>query len=283
MAGGVLAIAALFTAYMGYGFVEGSRQLVYHARDPEKAVPPVLGGRVQLSADHLDLAAWWLPAARPTHDAVLVLHGRGASKATSWKKLGFLHDRFNLFMLDFRACGESGGDQGTLGAYELHDAQAAMAWLDQHGANVGVVGESLGGAVAIALAAKDPRVKAVVSDCAFDTAEDAIKPRVANRGYPFAGAMTQAILFGVKFRTGAWLPDADPLTQVARIAPRPLFLIHGKQDDETPWEDSQRLFDAAAQPKKVWYTAARHGESWREPGYAGEVGKFLTAALTSKR
>jgi pimeloyl-ACP methyl ester carboxylesterase len=279
LVGGGFAVATLCASYLGYGMIEGSHQLVYHARNQDPAVPAVLGGRVQLTADKLNLAAWWNPAATPTQRAVLVLHGRGASKAVAWKKFGFLHERFNLFLLDFRACGESEGEQGTLGAFEIRDAQAAMAWLDQRGAEVGVLGESLGGAVAIDLAARNPHVKAVVSDCAFDTAEDAIRPRVNNMGYPFPGAMTQAILLGVKFRTGAWLPDSDPIASVAKIAPRPLLLFHGTLDFETPMEDASNLLRAAGEPKELVETKAGHGESWKTAGYQERVTTFFSRSL----
>jgi fermentation-respiration switch protein FrsA (DUF1100 family) len=119
----------------------------------------------------------------------------------------------------------------------------------------------------------------VVSDCAFDSAEDAIAPRVAARGYPLAGALTQAILVGAWLRTGGWLPEADPVKAVGAIAPRPLLLIHGTKDDETLPINAERLYAAAGQPKRLWWTPAKHGESWAVPGYQREVSAFFAQAL----
>ncbi|MDB5099516.1 MAG: Alpha/beta hydrolase family [Cyanobacteria bacterium RYN_339] len=270
------AIATLFGAYMLYGVVEGSRQVVYHGREDFHQAPNANLGLVQLTSDYGEhLAAWWIPAATPTKDAILVIHGRGANKDSAWKKFGFLHSRYNLFIYDQRACGESEGTTTSLGFFERRDAQKALDWLDQHGQRVAVLGESLGGAVAIDAAARSKQVLAVVSDCAFDSAVDAIAPRVTARGYPLAGALTQAILVGTWLRLGAWLPEADPVKAVGEIAPRPLLLIHGSKDDETLPVNAERLFAAAGQPKRLWWTPVRHGESWAVPGYQREVLAFF--------
>ena len=61
-------------------------------------------------------------------------------------------------------------------------------------------------------------------------------------------------------------PEADPVKAVGEIAPRPLLLIHGSKDDETLPVNAERLFAAAGQPKRLWWTPVRHGESWAVPG-----------------
>ncbi len=44
----------------------------------------------------------------------------------------------------------------------------------------------------------------------------------------------------------------DPIDCVERVAPTPLFLMHGREDRICPWEMSQDLYDKAAEPKGLW-------------------------------
>jgi len=38
----------------------------------------------------------------------------------------------------------------------------------------------------------------------------------------------------------------------ARLAPRPLLLIHGEKDDYLPSDNAEQLFQAADEPKELW-------------------------------
>jgi fermentation-respiration switch protein FrsA (DUF1100 family) len=50
---------------------------------------------------------------------------------------------------------------------------------------------------------------------------------------------------------------------VGRIAPRPLFIIHGERDMRMPTEDVQAIMAAAGEPKELWIVpGADHGEPW---------------------
>ena len=53
-------------------------------------------------------------------------------------------------------------------------------------------------------------------------------------------------------RSGARLADFRPVTAVARLAPRPLLLIHGDSDASVPVEHGHRLYAAAGDPKDLW-------------------------------
>jgi fermentation-respiration switch protein FrsA (DUF1100 family) len=48
------------------------------------------------------------------------------------------------------------------------------------------------------------------------------------------------------------LSEADPLHWIGKISPRPVFLIHGKQDVYIPEAEVERLYDAAGDPKTLW-------------------------------
>jgi len=58
----------------------------------------------------------------------------------------------------------------------------------------------------------------------------------------------------VNAMVGADVARARPLEAIARIAPRPILLIHSADDDNatTPVEGARRLFAAAGEPKELW-------------------------------
>ena len=43
-----------------------------------------------------------------------------------------------------------------------------------------------------------------------------------------------------------------PVDDIARISPRPVFLIQGLGDGMVPLDSAQRLYDAAGEPRQLW-------------------------------
>jgi fermentation-respiration switch protein FrsA (DUF1100 family) len=58
--------------------------------------------------------------------------------------------------------------------------------------------------------------------------------------------------------TGAPVGEVSPAADAAKLGPRPLFIIHGEKDDLLDLSHSQRIFDAAGEPKE-WYLVADAG------------------------
>lgn len=65
---------------------------------------------------------------------------------------------------------------------------------------------------------------------------------------PFYALVTRIFLF----RIGAVFGYDRPYEVIAKISPRPVFLMHGTADDLVPYDHSTRLFDKAAEPKYLW-------------------------------
>ncbi len=232
------------------------------------------------------LAGWFAPTLDPA-GTVIVSHGVGGThrdvigKANMLRQLGF-----NTFVFDFLGHGLSGPGVVTLGAGEVEDLLAAvdlaagLPGVDPR--RIAVLGDSMGGAVAIMAAARDERIAAVIAESSYArlsrVATDSFQAFLRLPAFPFAGPVQ---LFGRLF--GRVDPgQVNPVEDIARISPRPVFLIHGEDDRHVPAAASQELYDAAGEPRVLW-TPARIGHTGafyqRFGDYAVRVNAFLRQAL----
>jgi fermentation-respiration switch protein FrsA (DUF1100 family) len=160
----------------------------------------------------------------------------------------------NILLFDYHGHGQGWGVPVTLGFREMNDFLGALDYVQQRmpGAIIGVLGYSMGAAVAIMGAARRPEICAVVADSPFATHWGLVAQhvrrvaRVPAAPFVFLADRLMAWRAGYRFR------EVEPLRDVARIAPRPLFLIHGLEDQTISPLDSQLLFKAAGEPKELW-------------------------------
>jgi fermentation-respiration switch protein FrsA (DUF1100 family) len=155
---------------------------------------------------------------------------------------------WTVLTFNFRGTGTSQG-QFSLGGW-LDDVRAAVGHLLDvpRVGGVWVAGSSTGGALALCAAAEDERIRgvaALASPADFDHwASD--PPGL------LAHAREIAVVTDSRFPTdmASWsreLAEIRPVSVVGKIAPRPVLLIHGDDDDDVPVEDARILADAAGE------------------------------------
>jgi fermentation-respiration switch protein FrsA (DUF1100 family) len=201
------------------------------------------------------IAATFFPGVR--HAVIVLSHGYGDNQAQMLPYAGFLHRAgYSVLTYDMRNRGRSGGEAVTLGALESLDLISAVDYLttraDVDRGRIGALGISLGGSTTLLAAANDPRIKAIVDDSGFSDAPGAIESSfehfVGLPAFPFA-PITTAI---AGWRVGINVKRIRPVDVVARIAPRPLLIIHCMGDRVVPPVHSERNFKAAGEPKSIW-------------------------------
>jgi uncharacterized protein len=201
---------------------------------------------VQLTTeDGLKLAAWYTP---PQNGAlILVAHGYGDKRQEDFYDL-FAQHGYGVLAWDFRAHGNSEGGFSSLGYYEVMDVKAALDYaLAQPGVkHVGGWGGSMGAVTMIRAAAKYPQIEAIVTDSAFATLEEEMDLQV-----PFP-ILRPLIRFFAEQQTGVSVDEVRPVDDVAKISPRPIYVIQGSGDTMIPVDSAQRIYDAAGEPKFVW-------------------------------
>lgn len=202
------------------------------------------------SSDGIQLDGWLIPNGESS-PLVIVCHGHGSSKGDGIGVAEFLHrNGYGVFMFDFRAHGESEGDLATLGWLEVEDLKAAIGYVKENvdPASIGVLGFSMGGAVAITTAGQTDEIKAVVADSAFPDRSGLIAKAVDNNLPPPFSLMT--LLFARA--RGMNLDDNNPASHVQGISPNALLIIQGDSDHLVTLDDAKLLFEKAKEPKELW-------------------------------
>jgi fermentation-respiration switch protein FrsA (DUF1100 family) len=217
--------------------------------------PPGVTERWIATTDEVRLHAWYAArrGARPT---LVWSHGNGGSIAGRADVLLALAGRgLNVLAYDYRGYGKSSGRPHEAGVYL--DAQAAYDSEHSRGvpaARIICFGESLGGAVSIALATQRPCAGvAVVST--FTTLKD-----VARHHF---GPL--AFLVGDQF---------DTLARIGTLTV-PIFIAHGDRDEVVPYALGEQLFAAAKQPKRfVRVPGAHHNDVLANAGLIDAIAEF---------
>jgi hypothetical protein len=213
--------------------------------------------------------------------AIILCHGFGGScqgaghpeLARALEGAGYIALRF-----DFRGCGKSEGTRGNvICREEVDDLRQAIAFLRTQpridAARIGIVGASLGGSLAVQVAATDPTVKLCAAIGAIGHGE-----RRFRRQYPdptqwqaFLNRLKEAKRAGtlinrfdiiqIPERDRAGLPpgavmeftadtalsllEFTPEAVAGQIAPRPLLLLHARGDGVIPVSETNGIAAAA--------------------------------------
>jgi fermentation-respiration switch protein FrsA (DUF1100 family) len=270
---GYLAISAVLSVLVlaGVGWIGSERGIHPSLSDdlPKLEDYPQLEAALEdvtfQSSDGTTLAGWFIPGESPT--TIILLHGFSDIRDKMLPHAGFLHDAgYSVLLFDLRSKGESGGDAVTFGYHERGDVQGAVQYLkdrpDADGENVGVLGVSMGAATAIMAAADTPELKAVVSESAFKSVDSAIASSFEHfidlPAFPFA-PITVLI---IELRLGIDTDQIVPEEYVGLISPRPVFIIHGQEDETIVTGDAKAIHAAAKEPKEdLWFIpGAGHAE-----------------------
>jgi pimeloyl-ACP methyl ester carboxylesterase len=207
----------------------GQRRLIYF---PDRATPPAAAGAREITvtaADGLRVGAWLFtpPAGTPDRRVcVLVLPGNAGNRAgrvplaTALTSLGL-----TVLLLDYRGYGGNPGSPSEAGL--AADADAAHAHLAQLGHPIVYYGESLGAAVATALAVRHPPAGLLLRSPFTDL------PAAGGTHYPY-------------LPVGLLLRDRFPVRSLISRVTAPTAVVYGTADQVVPPALSRSVADAAA-------------------------------------
>jgi fermentation-respiration switch protein FrsA (DUF1100 family) len=197
------------------------------------------------AADGTRLHGWFLPADGRAKGAVLHLHGNAANVSNHLPLVAWLPARgYHVLMLDYRGFGRSDGRPTLDGIVD--DALAALQYLrarpDVDRDRLIVFGQSLGGATALRMLARDAAgVRLAIIDSSFPSYRGIARDATAGSALAPVAVLAASALPG---------PDKDPLTALKSIAV-PLIFTHGTRDSVIPSANSDVLH-AAAPGSRLW-------------------------------
>ncbi|MBD2326649.1 alpha/beta hydrolase [Alkalinema sp. FACHB-956] len=230
------------------------------------------------------LHGWWIPAPTPQESfaplsnepqriltrpkVMLYLCGVGRNmgdynylaRVSAFRQLGF-----SVLVFDYRGYGRSKGDFPTE-AQLYQDSQAAWDYLRTvrqiPAEDIVIYGESLGGAIALDLAIRNPTAAGLIMQSSFTSMAKVIQSRPLLNLFPIDQLLTERF---------------DSLTKL-RVLRIPVLFLHGSADSVVPAEMSQRLYTAAPNPKQVLFIAGADHVRIYQPGnqsYLKAIQKFV--------
>ncbi len=208
------------------------------------------------SEDGLKLVGWFVPS---QNGAVIIMqHGYKSTRKELLNEAEMMYRHgYGILLTTIRAHDHSEGETITFGMKEVNDMDAWYQYLirrdDMDPDRIGILGNSYGGMLAIQYASVNGNIKAVVADCAFSSLNDTVETSVTYftdlPSFPFA----PLIVYWAEKETGYKLEDIDATKWIAKISPRPVFLMQGGADVVISADSGQRLYDAAGEPKELWF------------------------------
>jgi pimeloyl-ACP methyl ester carboxylesterase len=277
-------VCGAISAYVGWS-------LTHPARKALDALPEGFAHedvQFESAVDHLKLYGWFLDAG--SERTVIMVHGyRDNRLQKSVPALdvarGLVDHGYNFLTFDLRNAGQSEGSLTTIGAYEQRDVLGAIAYvksLGRPGQHIGLLGYSMGGATALLAASQEPSVAAVISDSAFADLYPFLEENLHIWSHLPPFPFTPLILAIEPAITGVDPRLAAPIRAVPQIH-APLLFIHGMDDRQVPYRNSEKLLAAASNGlAQLWLVAgADHVKSFQAgpQAYWDHVLPFLDNAL----
>jgi hypothetical protein len=220
---------------------------------------------VELTTDDGVALHGWLvrpaSARTTTPRTLLFFHGNAGNVSHRGESIAiFTELGLEVLIIDYRGYGRSAGSPSEPGLYR--DAAAAWRWLTETRgrapAEIVVFGRSLGGAVAVWLAARTAPAGLIV-ESSFDRMQN-----LADAHYPL---LSRLIPLRAEF----------PAVEHMKTLRCPLLVLHSPDDEIVPSRLGRRLYEAASVPKRFVELRGGHNDGFlrSQPQYQEALAAFL--------
>lgn len=231
------------------------------------------------ASDGVRLHGWYFPASGQQVGSILFLHGNAENISTHFTSVAWLaRSGYAVLAIDYRGYGRSQGSPDLDGVH-LDIAAGLDALLGMPGTDpdrVVVLGQSLGGALALTAMAQSPfrdRLRAVIVEGAFSGYRAIVREKLAQLW----------LTWPLQWPLGLTIDDRyDPTAAAAALKGVPLLIIQGEDDLIVPPHHGEILYEAAHQPKDIWMLAGTgHIQAFADPANRQRLLSYLKSRLAS--
>lgn len=202
-----------------------------------------------MTSDGLKLHGWYLKAKDKGRGTILQMHGNAENISSHVNSVLWLTlEGYNIFTFDYRGYGRSEGSPSLDGVHR--DAQAALETVlklpDIDKERILVLGQSLGGAIAVYTVANSPNknhVRALIIDSAFSSYRGIVREKLARFILTWPFQYPLSLMFNDYYSPVKWIKNVYPL---------PVLIMQGDHDMVVPAHHASILYRAASDPKELW-------------------------------
>ncbi len=238
------------------------------AGTPADLKPPLPYESIEIPVGIAAVHGFWLPgeADRPV---ILFLHGQDTTIGKNLHHAECFHEMgCPVLIIDYRGYGATYKTSTPSEAGLCEDAQAAWNYLvEQRGfrpEQILIYGHSLGGAVAIDLAAKQPEAGGLVVECSFTSVKDIVHWKAPmTYCYPLDWMLRHRF---------------NSIQTVGTQPMPPTLFVHGTSDAKVPCFMSEELFQATLGPNKDLFLIDGGEHAKRNTGqaaYCVRISEFI--------
>lgn len=263
-------IKTLLGLAVGYGAITGlafafQDHLLFQPSSRLIATPEDVG--LDFETVHLDtedgetLHGWWIPAADVSQGTLLFFHGNAGNISGRIESVQQFHELgLNVLIVDYRGYGRSTGSPSEEGVYR--DATACWQYLTETRGvapeDIVIFGRSLGAGPATWLAVQE-QAGVVILESPFTSVPD-----IGAHHYSF---------LPVRALATNEFPNEERVGEIDA----PVLVIHSRADRVVPFEQGQRVYEAASEPKQFLEIQGGHNDGFLVSAeeYKRTIGQFL--------
>lgn len=215
---------------------------------------------------HFRIHSWFIRWTGGLHDlaeynrtpTLIYFHGNAGNISHRLKNASDLYRvlKCNILLVEYRGYGISDGVSSELGL--KYDAEAALNYIlnrkDLNPNQIFVFGRSLGGAVAIHLAAShQDQINALIVENTFTCVDDMISLVIPS-------------LYYFKFLSKSKWNSFEEITKISKL---PVLFLSGQADELVPPKQMKTLYDRCPSKKKAlkFFPTGTHNETWTQDDY----------------
>jgi pimeloyl-ACP methyl ester carboxylesterase len=200
---------------------------------------------------------WFFPGLRSA-PVVVLCHGYRSQRGDVLTLATTLQEnQYNVFVFDFSGHGKSPGST-TLGPRESTEVLTAVALMAQRNdvdkTRIGLWGTNMGAHAALAAAAADRRVAAIVVDSVYDDPQEFFGVELEHSGYGGLPVVSWMCRVGFRVEQLPYRGQPPLATRLPALARIPKLFIALR--DNTPLAASTlRLYNMSPEPREQWVMA----------------------------